>query len=186
MLKSLVVSNIVLDDTSLQSWNQTRDLLLLCPELESLSLVVGDDALLELPTFLHPNTKLSHLLSLEISCKCPSVSEQLIVELLRACPIGGLVSVRLARCLTNFSATGWFLIAERGGSSLKILELTPAVQAKLGWEESIFSHGVQQLVKSCPSIEFLDLSGHGCGFDPKVLALYLEKMVNLKHIFRMG
>lgn len=189
LVTAVTITHIVFEQQSpLQAWVNVRDILSLCASnLEGISLGVGDDSVAELAaghTYLHPSMKFVNLKRIEVTSKCPNMPENFVIELLRASPIEGLESIRFPRCMCNFSATGWFLIAERGGASLKDLELTPSVGFNmLGWEEGSFLSGVEQIVTSCPNIEFLDLSGHGLGFHLRLLNLYIDKMIHLKHLF---
>lgn len=177
LVKELYITHIVFEGVScsLQSWTDVRDIIHLCARtLVRITLVIGDDSFSDLPlnhTYLHPKTVLSSLKTIEVGSKCPNLPEQLIVELLRASPVNGLSSIRFPKLLSNFSMTGWFLITERGGSALVDLELTPSVGFNmLGWDETCFGNGMDQLTKSSKNLKFVDLSGHATGFSPDLLA----------------
>ncbi|KAH6583249.1 hypothetical protein BASA60_001568 [Batrachochytrium salamandrivorans] len=175
------ISQIVFEEpaqTPLQSWYQVRDLLGLCaPTLESLSLAIGDDSFMDLPqdyVYLHAQISFPHLAHLRVTSRCQRLPEKLILELFRAAPIQGLVTIDLLRCLPNLSATGWFLLSERGGQALTRLILTPAMGPNmLGWDENLFASGLEQIARACPSLNHLDLSGHSQGISDQTLFLLL-------------
>jgi hypothetical protein len=182
LVKKLYISHIVFDEPSeLQSWNDIRDVISLCSKsLTTISLVIGDDSFSDLPTnhtYLHPHTQLTSLRHLEVASKCPNLPEQLIVELLRASPVNKLHAIRLPKLMSNFSSTGWYLIAERGGAALVDLELTPSIGFNmLGWDETCFHNGMEQIIKSCRKLKFLDLSGHAMGITPVILGSLMSKL----------
>ncbi|KAH6587007.1 hypothetical protein BASA50_000054 [Batrachochytrium salamandrivorans] len=180
-VKAISISQIVFEEpaqTPLQSWYQVRDLLGLCaPTLESLSLAIGDDSFMDLPqdyVYLHAQISFPHLAHLRVTSRCQRLPEKLILELFRAAPIQGLVTIDLLRCLPNLSATGWFLLSERGGQALTRLILTPAMGPNmLGWDENLFASGLEQIARACPSLNHLDLSGHSQGISDQTLFLLL-------------
>eukprot|EP00842_Homolaphlyctis_polyrhiza_P000875 jgi/Hompol1/1789/HPOL_004803-RA len=176
-VRSITISHIVFEQpsaTPLQSWYLVRDLLGLCAStLRSISIAIGDDSFVDLPpdySYLHARITFPQLSHLNVTSKCMRLPEKLILELLRASPIDGLASIRLPRCLPNFGAPGWFLIAERGGQSLLELVLTPAIGSNmLGWDEQLFSEGLQQISRVCSEIRSLDISGHSHGIADRTL-----------------
>ncbi|KAI8912492.1 hypothetical protein EDD86DRAFT_175375, partial [Gorgonomyces haynaldii] len=189
MVESLSIANIVFDEPSpLPSWSSVRDALALVgPSLQRLNLVIGDDSFLDLPashTFLHSHVQFTKLKHLQVSSKCMNLPETLLLELLRSSPLNGLESIRFPRCLYNFSATGWYLVTERGGMALKDLELTPSIGPNmLGWDEMAYVNGLENVAKACTNLERLDLSGHALGINPKLLTLFLECLPFLRHVY---
>lgn len=179
-VRHLNVNNIVFEeDTSLQSWTAVRDVIaLVADNLVSLSLNIGDESFVDLSpdyVYLHSETALSALKNLSLQSKCSRVPPKLVSELLRAAPIGGLKSIRMYRCLTNFDATGWFLISERGGESLQDLVLTPSVGPNmLGWDEKLFKQGLQNISKTCPNLKRIDFSGHAIPLPDQALQIFCE------------
>ncbi|KAJ3253422.1 hypothetical protein HK103_000691 [Boothiomyces macroporosus] len=176
----LTITNIVFDeDTQLQPWSLVRDIIGLCsPTLCGISLEIGDDSFADLPqdfVYLLSNITIPNLRILRVSSKCMRMPSRLVLELLRASPTGGLSSIRFPRCLTNFDASGWFLICEKGGESLEELVLTPAMGPNmLGWDEHMFVQGLEQIAMNCHSLKRIDLSGHALSLPQKVLENFLK------------
>ncbi|EGF84443.1 hypothetical protein BATDEDRAFT_22501 [Batrachochytrium dendrobatidis JAM81] len=189
-VKDIDISQIVFENpahTPLQSWYQVRDLLGLCAStLHSLSLAIGDDSFMDLPQdyiYLHAQIAFPQLSHLTVASKCQKLPEKLILELLRASPIHGLSTIDLPRCLPNMGAASWFLLSERGGRALSRLVLTPALGPNmLGWDEHLFSTGLEQIAQACPSLRVLDLSGHSQGISDQALLLLLAHTRDLREI----
>ena len=188
LVRSVSISHVVFEEsTPLQSWFHVRDLLALCAStIEALHLTIGDDGFMDLPNdyvYLHPQISFPRLKSLQMETRCSRLPERLILELLRASPIESLAEIKLPRCLQNLGASGWFLIAERGGSALTQLVLTPPIGANLlGWDEQLFHLGVEQLARSCPRLTRLDLSGHTIPAFSSIVSLLMASLPDLTHI----
>ncbi|KAL2911706.1 hypothetical protein HK105_208807 [Polyrhizophydium stewartii] len=190
LVRSVAISQIVFEPpsaTPLQSWYLVRDLLGLCAgSLRSVSLAIGDDSFMDLPPdyiYLHSQLVFPRLRRLLVASRCMRLPEKLILELLRASPVGGLESIRLPRCLPNLGAPGWFLLAERGGPALRELVLTPAIGPNmLGWDEQLFVAGLDQLARAAAGLRRLDLSGHSLGISDKTLFLMLAHMRDMRAI----
>ncbi|KAJ3302422.1 hypothetical protein HDV03_004966 [Kappamyces sp. JEL0829] len=184
LVESLYFTNIVFESPSpLQSWSTVRDAIALCSaSLKRLSLEISDETFLEFPAdyvYFPTKLELSGLTHIKVSSKSQKAPQKLILELLRAAPIGGLKSLRLNRCLSNFDASGWFLIRERGGGELEDLVLTPSVGPNmLGWEERYFHDGLDKIATSCTQLSRVNISGHSCSISQSAL----EKLTRLATI----
>ena len=159
LVKLLIVNNIVFDDNSpLQPWSLVSDIIgLVAPHLTGLSLEIGDESFADLPhdyVYLHTNIELPKLKHISMTSKCMQVPLSLVFELLRASPVNGLESIRIARCMTNFDSSGWFLISERGGKALHDLVLSPSIGPnRLAWDEKCFINGLELVSKSCTELK---------------------------------
>ncbi|KAJ1561819.1 cleavage and polyadenylation specificity factor subunit 2 [Cladochytrium tenue] len=134
-VRSLELGDLVLDEpevTPLQSWNVARELVRrLAPFLEHLYLD-SDDPRFRDPDFVQPGTcglgrpvVFPRLRSLAIAPGCLAFPDDFVYDLLRRCPKNALASIRLPGCVRSMSGTGYFLIAERGGTALNDLIITP-------------------------------------------------------------
>ena len=174
-IQTLTIKNIVFEEkSSLQCWKTVRDVISLVGDnLISLNIGIGDESFMDLSSdylYLPNGIALSRLKNLSLQSKCSQVPSKLVLELLRAAPLGGLTSIKFYRCMPNFDATGWFLIEERGGKSLRDLVLSPSVGPNmLSWDETLFNQGVQNISKVCTNIAKIDLSGHAIVFPNQAL-----------------
>ncbi|KAJ3330668.1 hypothetical protein HDU76_005131 [Blyttiomyces sp. JEL0837] len=134
-VRSLEIGDIVLDEpevTPLQSWNLVRELIRrLAPNLERLYLD-SDDERFHDPDFIQSGScgldqrvNFPRLKSLSIAPGCLAFPDGFIFDLLRRCPPNSLTSIRFPGCITAMTGTGYFLIAERAGKSLRDLIITP-------------------------------------------------------------
>jgi hypothetical protein len=107
------------------------------------------------------NIEFPKLSILNLSSKCMKIPATLVLELLRAAPKSSLKSVKFSRCMANFDASGWYLLAEKGGDKLTELVLTPSPGPNmLGWDEKGFNQGITDIATTCQSLSKFDLSGH--------------------------
>ena len=166
LVEFVKIHQIIFDEVSpLQPWPCVRDLITICSEtLVGIELGIADESFQDLPQdylYLQPNLSLPRLKYLKLKSKCMKVPHQLVLELLRAAKESQLKSIKFDRCMTNFDGSEWFLVAERGGSSLKELSLTPSVGPNmLSWEQQVFHNGIELALNKCPNLEKVDLSGH--------------------------
>ncbi|KAI8896937.1 hypothetical protein BC833DRAFT_595528 [Globomyces pollinis-pini] len=166
LVEMLTISHIVFDnDTPLQSWDLVRDIIVLCSaHLKLLSLSIGDLSFEDLPNdyvYVPSLVNFPKLTHLRLYSTCAKLPEHLVMELLRSTPSNQLVSIRLPKCLTNLTASTWFLICDKGGTALTELVVTPSSgRNMLAWEEQPFVQGLTYISKKCESLKKLDISGH--------------------------
>ncbi|KAJ3095953.1 hypothetical protein HDU97_006339, partial [Phlyctochytrium planicorne] len=132
---NLEITDIVLDEqevTPYQAWNLVRELIRrVSPRLQRLHLDSDDLRFGDQDYFpqgtcgLDQRVVFPRLKSLSIGPGCVAFPDSFVIDLLRRCPPESLRSIRFPGCITAMPGTGFFLISERGGSSLRDLILTP-------------------------------------------------------------
>ncbi|KAJ3024017.1 UNVERIFIED_CONTAM: hypothetical protein HDU68_008349, partial [Siphonaria sp. JEL0065] len=230
-VRSLEVSDLVLDEdevTPFQSWNTIRELIRrVSPTLERLYLDSSDSRFHD-PDIIHPGTcgldqrvQFPRLKSLTIGPGCLAFPDSFLIDLLRRVPRDSLMSLRFPGCIKQMDHMGYNLIAERGGSSLQDLILTPPASypspsgdpfevgsttigsvtvlpnAKTGvgrkgfkgeynpnqtWSLDEMCDGLIDIMKMCPDLRALDISGHTQGLNPGVIQQLLTCCPNLEEL----
>ncbi|KAI9350648.1 hypothetical protein BDR26DRAFT_851267 [Obelidium mucronatum] len=224
-VRSLEVSDIVLDEeevTPYQSWNTLRELIRrVSPTLERMYLDSTDSRFHD-PEIIHPGTcgldqrvQFSRLKSLTIGPGCLAFPDSFLIDILRKCPRESLVSLRFPGCIKQMDHVGFNLIAERGGSCLQDLILTPpasyppptgdpfelgsvnslTAKSKVGrnafkgeydpnqtWSLDEMCEGLLSIMKQCPDLRALDISGHTQGLNPGIIEQLLNFCPNLEEL----
>ena len=189
LVEFVSIGQIVFEEVSpLQPWSCVRDLISICsPTLVGIELGIADESFLDLPTdyiYLQRDISLPKLKFLKLKSKCMKVPHQLVLELLRSASVSSLKSIKFDRCITNFDGSEWFLVSERGGSSLTELSLTPSVGPNmLAWEEQVFHNGIQLSLSNCPNLKKLDLSGHAIPVKVLMIEEMLKTWQDLTHLY---
>ncbi|ORY41956.1 hypothetical protein BCR33DRAFT_718594 [Rhizoclosmatium globosum] len=134
-VRTLEAADLVLDEpevTPFQSWNLFRELMRrVSPSLEKIYLD-STDLRFRNAEYIQPGTcgldqrvVFPHLKSLTIGPGCLVFPDSFVIDFLRRCPRDSLVSLRFPGCISQLDQEGYSLIAERGGSALQDLILTP-------------------------------------------------------------
>ncbi|KAJ3088582.1 hypothetical protein HK102_008417 [Quaeritorhiza haematococci] len=142
--------------------------------------MVGAAVNRNLQTWFPPTLAFPHLKRLAVTRGCRKFSTKFIIDLLRRCPKGSLQAISLPRCLSSLDGTGWWLLGERGGNALEVLEISAAYDST--WDHEVMEFGLEQLGRMCPNLRKLDVSHHVDQISPELLGKLLDTLPSLESL----